>query len=264
MCIASKLTSPLNASCIYIGVIPSSRASVASPRSHQTDAASTSNHQLPIAPQLEGSFMSPFSLRPGSFNWFHLPQVLNKYIVTATQFMCAMADHAWQTLFHCRHPLLLALIVLVPLLQWSPTLENTGDITQLSHFGAKHPTISWSLDIDLSFISVLIVIYWKKELLWWGLADALIYMYKRENSGGCLLPCQFRRMIVLGSPLWLRQSQILAQFTVTSLYFWGIYTMISMWLHQFILLPMVNRYYSFSTFICCCFCFIYSFVYLFF
>lgn len=69
--------------------------------------------------------------------------------------------------------------------------------------------------------SVLITIYCKEELLWWGLRDALIYVYSSKSLGVVLTLCPFSRAIVLDSSLgpssfrfflWPTQPQILGAF----------------------------------------------------
>lgn len=67
----------------------------------------------------------------------------------------------------------------------------------------------------------LILICWKKWLLWWALSDALIYGYRDMSLGVFCLPCSFSRVIVAGFPLslWPLQYQVLGHFTVSCVVF---------------------------------------------
>lgn len=48
-------------------------------------------------------------------------------------------------------------------------------------FRAEHSIVFYSLQADQVCISILIVIYFKRNLLCWELRDALIYGYKDKN-----------------------------------------------------------------------------------
>lgn len=81
----------------------------------------------------------------------------------------------WKTLFPRSHPPLLAFtIFLSPLLYRSLILKGKGLIKK-SHLGLCRPR---SLTVHGPVrVSLLIIIYWKKQFLWWEFSGALIYVY---------------------------------------------------------------------------------------
>lgn len=72
-----------------------------------------------------------------------------------------------------------------------------------------------SLHIVHLWVSV-ISIYYKKQLLWWGLNNILICEYSTMSLGVILLLCSFCRIIVFPLGPWLVQSQVLGHFSDVS------------------------------------------------
>ena len=83
------------------------------------------------------------------------------------------------------------IIFLKPLLWWF--LKPGGSIDQ-----------NWIPNSLLSVrwpVSMIIVLYYRKKLLWWVLRVVLICGYKDKTLGVSLLPYPFSRIIILGFPL---------------------------------------------------------------
>lgn len=94
----------------------------------------------------------------------------------------------------CRHPLALALIIfLFP--SSSMITEPCGERVWCSW----PLRVSYSLLIYELWVFVLVALYCRKNLLWWGLGDVIIISgYEDNNLGGSLLLYPFGRIAVLG------------------------------------------------------------------
>ena len=96
--------------------------------------------------------------------------------------------------------------------QGSLNLERKG-LMKVSHLGLCFKVFH-SLIVHL-WVSV-ISIYYKKQLLWWGLNNILICEYSNMSLGVILLLCSFCRIIVFPLGPWLVQSQVLGHFSDVS------------------------------------------------
>lgn len=79
-------------------------------------------------------------------------------------------------------PLLVAVSAFLPFLpQSSLILGRKKDDIDVP-VKAENPTGSYSLHLGQLWAFVLISVYWKGKLLWWGLGDALIHEYNNSSN----------------------------------------------------------------------------------
>lgn len=139
------------------------------------DSPSPGSYPFPLAPQLRVGLHASFPSPCWDFIWLELVQVLCVLSQLLWVHMCnCLPWYIRKTLFHCGHPLSLALTVfLLTLAQLPLSLGRRGWDTDVP-FRVKHSEVFYSLYLDQLWVSVnhhnckkkLLCEIWEMPQLW--------------------------------------------------------------------------------------------------
>lgn len=176
--------SPFIAACVCIGVKPSTGARIF----FQDCILEESWFSLSWHPSIANSFINYLTLP--------LPIMLGFWLIwscacshSSSEFICAvvLSGPSNNGLYRCS--ICLTLRCFSPLLPWWPLNLGGKGYNIDALFRHKHITVSYYLNFDQMWTSILITIYCKNKFLCTGLRDALICKYRdkdlRRQGGGC-------------------------------------------------------------------------------
>lgn len=116
------------------------------------------------------------------------------------------------------HLLLLAVKVFLSPLPW-----KSLNLVEREMIPSSYSSVSFSLHVDQFWVSMVIVIYCIKKLLWWGLKAAAIFEHKNKYLGDSLIICLFSwimTMCYIPWSLWTTQPRIIGPINLTRNEFW--------------------------------------------